>query len=222
MTRIPAQNLQHLKLLLHVCSYTNPVWRSINTCFRSFLFLPVLISDSNSINYFNILIISDYLVPLKMWYQLFLAQQTMNLSDFTKKQNMSSKLMNFQSVFLHQPIRYFLSLWYQLKYQIIGIGPSLKYWNLSRDTQPQQRPHGVLPSVPCCASCPRRRERVQSWAYWWSVDVWVPFQSRGVKSFYYKRSLKTLHLTYLGMLHTLYYMKEKNCKLLLLWHIMLE
>lgn len=40
----------------------------------------------------------------------------------------------------------------------------------------------------------------------------VPFQSRGgggVKSFYYKRSRKTLHLTYLGMLHMLYYMKEK-------------
>lgn len=99
---------------------------------------------------------------------------------------------------------------------------SRKYWNLSHDTQPQQQPHGVLPSVPCCASCPRWRECVQSWAYWWCVDVWVPFQSRGVKSFYYKRSLKTLHLTYLGMLHMLYYMKEKNCKLLLLWHIMLE
>lgn len=34
------------------------------------------------------------------------------------------------------------------------------------------------------------------------------------------RYLKTLHLTYLGMLHMLYYMKE-NCKLLLL-RIMLE
>lgn len=47
-------------------------------------------------------------------------------------------------------------------------------------------------------------------------------QEGKVKSFYYKESQKkekkkkkTLHLTYLGMLHMLYYMKE-NCKLLLL------
>lgn len=40
------------------------------------------------------------------------------------------------------------------------------------------------------------------------------FSVQGVKSFYYKKSQKTLHLTYLGMLHMLYYMKE-NCKLLL-------
>ena len=38
------------------------------------------------------------------------------------------------------------------------------------------------------------------------------FSVQGVKSFYYKRSQKTLHLTYLGMLHMLYYMKETaNC-----------
>lgn len=66
----------------------------------------------------------------------------------------------------------------------------------------------------------------------WAGRVWTEkprtvccsvgtFSVQGVKPFYYKRSLKTLHLTYLGMLHMLYYMKE-NCKLLLLWHIMLE
>lgn len=42
-----------------------------------------------------------------------------------------------------------------------------------------------------------------------------------LESFYYNRSLikKTLHLTYLGMLHMLYYMKEKW---LSLWPKMLE
>lgn len=80
-------------------------------------------------------------------------------------------------------------------------------------------------------SCPWWRECVPS-----SISVFEPvgcwlkteegglqfsgyLYSPGVEIFRLQESSKTLHLTYLGMLHMLYYMRE-NCKLVLLWHVM--
>lgn len=98
-----------------------------------------------------------------------------------------------------------------------------QYWRFTPDSRPwrQQQPAALhRPSAtPCRAPCPRQRKHVpSSIPRLKMVDLKNPrvvftsvgtFFRPGVKSWNYKRSLKTLHLTYLGMLHMLYYMKVK-------------